>query len=146
MRSSCPTGRSACARRGVTLPVTLRYAWQDDTRPNLVDGNGLPLAPHRTDQGTLAPRVRIANLAGLPERALEQVLGPDFKVGTFSGPRGAIHSESWEPDLAVIRSTDAWDHGFAAVRWAGPDIDPDLDALAAAASAAAAQWLSDRKR
>ncbi|MDA0373142.1 MAG: hypothetical protein O2865_05125 [Planctomycetota bacterium] len=131
---------------GVTLPVTLRYAWQDDPRPNLVDGNGLPLAPHRTDQGPLAPRVRIANLAGLPERALEQVLGPDFKVGTFSGPRGAIHSESWEPDLAVIRSTDAWDHGFPAVRWDGPEIDPDLDALAAAASAAAAQWLSDRKR
>lgn len=131
---------------GVTRPTALRYAWLDDPRPNLVDGNGLPLAPHRTDPGPLTPRVRIANLAGLPERALEQVLGPDFKVGTFSGPQGPLHSESWEPDLAVIRAADAWDRGFPAVRWAGPEIDPDLDALAAAARAAAARSLSDRKR
>ncbi|MGA0058825.1 MAG: hypothetical protein ACO3RU_04485, partial [Planctomycetota bacterium] len=64
----------------VGRPTALRYAWQDDPRTNFVDEGGLPLAPHRTDAGPPRPRIRVANLAGLDERVLEDLLGPDFKV------------------------------------------------------------------
>lgn len=131
---------------GVPRPSALRYAWQDDPLPNLVDGEGLPVAPHRTDRGPLRPRVRVANLAGLPERTLAEALGPDFKVGTFSGPQGPRVCVVWEPDLAVILEASAWDREFPALRWQGAGRDPELRKLAADVRAAAARLVNDRKR
>ncbi|MGA0869969.1 MAG: sialate O-acetylesterase, partial [Planctomycetota bacterium] len=130
---------------GVGRPTALRYAWQDDPRPNLVDENGLPLAPHRTDTGPLRPRIRVANLAGLDERVLEDLLGPDFKVGTFSGPKGPQVCGPWEPDLAVIRANDTWSQTLPAVRWRGQEADADLATLVAAVRATVARDLTRRR-
>jgi sialate O-acetylesterase len=133
------------AAADVPHPSALRYAWQDDPWPNLVDGSGLPLAPHRTDRGPLRPRLRVANLAGLPERALEAALGPAFKVGTFSGPQGPTVSVLWEPDLAVVRSEAPWSAAFPAVRWQGTESDAGLAALAAEARSVGRHLLTRRR-
>ncbi|MGA1606902.1 MAG: sialate O-acetylesterase [Planctomycetota bacterium] len=129
----------------VGRPTALRYAWQDDPRTNFVDGGEREPAPHRTDAGPLRPRLRVANLAGLDERDLEDLLGPDFKVGTFSGPRGPQVCGLWEPDLAVIRATDAWDKELPAVRWRGQEADADLATLVAAVRATVARDLTRRR-
>ncbi|MGA1523073.1 MAG: hypothetical protein ACO4CZ_03810, partial [Planctomycetota bacterium] len=118
--------------------------WSGWTRVRAMGGEREP-ALHRTDAGPLRPRLRVANLAGLDERDLEDLLGPDFKVGTFSGPRGPQVCGLWEPDLAVIRATDAWDKELPAVRWRGQEADADLATLVAAVRATVARDLTRRR-
>ncbi len=38
---------------GVKNPVAVRYAWRDDAQPNLMNAQGLPASPFRTDNWTL---------------------------------------------------------------------------------------------
>lgn len=114
----------------VPRPAFVRYAFENDPRVNLVNLEGLPTAPFRTDVGPVAPRVRVACIGdsitygtGIEDRGrnaypvqLGEALGPDYHVRNFGRPGAGVVRDSMRGSekraylfSAEHRSALAWD-------------------------------------
>ncbi|MGC6487639.1 MAG: exo-alpha-sialidase [Planctomycetota bacterium] len=82
----------------VAAPVAVRYAYEDDPDTNVVDREGLPLAPFRTDDWRDPRRARAAVHEGFEDAAV----GP---LRRHQGPAG-----TWRADAGHAEVTDRFAH------------------------------------
>jgi len=121
--------------RSTAVPhaVDVRYAWGNDPRVNLINAEGLPAAPFRTDTGPMRRKIRVAcigdsitggtgladpGLASYPAR-LRELLGPDYAVRNFGRPGAGAVRRSMRG--AQKRAYAFGSQHAAALSWA-PDV------------------------